>query len=47
VTLLRDRIAQEEGVAAPVSWNQPPNINIPFWNDVTLTPTIKAVFRCE
>ena len=23
------------------------SINIPFWNDVTITPTIKAVFRCE
>jgi hypothetical protein len=26
---------------------QPLDINIPFWNDVTVTPTIKAVFRCE
>jgi hypothetical protein len=30
-----------------VSWEQPLDINIPFWNDVTVTPTIKAVFRCE
>jgi hypothetical protein len=30
-----------------VSWVQPLNVNIPFWSDVTLTPTIKAVFRCE
>ena len=46
VTLIRDRIAREE-VAAVVSWEQSLNINIPFWTDVTLTPTIKAVFRCE
>ena len=46
MTLIRDRIAREE-VAAVVSWEQSLNINIPFWNDVTVTPTIKAVFRCE
>jgi hypothetical protein len=36
-----------QGEDVQVSWEQPLNINIPFWNDVTVTPTIKAVFRCE
>ncbi len=35
------------GKDVQVSWQQPLNINIPFWKDVTVTPTIKAVFRCE
>ena len=30
-----------------VSWVQSLEINIPFWKNVTVTPTIKAVFRCE
>jgi hypothetical protein len=30
-----------------VSWQQPLQINIPFWNNVTVTSNIKAVFRCE
>jgi Flp pilus assembly protein TadG len=35
------------GQDVQVSWQQNLNVNIPFWNDVTLTPTVKAVFRCE
>lgn len=30
-----------------VSWEQPLSIDIPFWGDVTVTPTIEATFRCE
>ena len=30
-----------------VSWEQPLSISIPFWGDVTTTPTIEATFRCE
>jgi Flp pilus assembly protein TadG len=37
----------DQGKDVQVSWVQPLDINIPFWNDVTVTPTIKAVFRCE
>jgi Flp pilus assembly protein TadG len=37
----------DQGKDVQVSWQQTLNINIPFWNDVTMTPTIKAVFRCE
>ena len=37
----------DHGQDVQVSWVQPLNINIPFWNDVTVSPTIKAVFRCE
>jgi Flp pilus assembly protein TadG len=37
----------DQGKDVQVSWEQSLNINIPFWNDVTVTPTIKAVFRCE
>jgi Flp pilus assembly protein TadG len=37
----------DQGMDVQVSWVQPLNINIPFWNDVTVSPTIKAVFRCE
>ena len=36
-----------QGEDVRVSWEQSLNINIPFWSDVTVTPTIKAVFRCE
>ena len=36
-----------QGKDVQVSWDQSLDINIPFWSDVTLTPTIKAVFRCE
>jgi Flp pilus assembly protein TadG len=37
----------DQGEDVQVSWEQPLRINIPFWNDVTVTSTIKAVFRCE
>jgi Flp pilus assembly protein TadG len=37
----------DQGKDVQVSWEQELNINIPFWSDVTVTPTIKAVFRCE
>jgi len=37
----------DRGEDVQVSWEQSLDINIPFWNDVTVTPTIKAVFRCE
>ena len=37
----------DQGEDVQVSWQQSLNINIPFWSDVTMTPTIKAVFRCE
>jgi Flp pilus assembly protein TadG len=40
-------IDADQGEDVQVSWDQPLDINIPFWNDVTVTPTIKAVFRCE
>ena len=36
-----------QGEDVQVSWEQSLEINIPFWNNVTVTPTIKAVFRCE
>ena len=39
--------ANDAGKDVAVSWQQPLNIDIPFWNNVTVTPTIKAVFRCE
>jgi Flp pilus assembly protein TadG len=38
---------QDAGKDVAVSWRQELNVNIPFWDDVTMTPTIKAVFRCE
>jgi Flp pilus assembly protein TadG len=37
----------DQGSDVQVSWDQTLDINIPFWSDVTVTPTIKAVFRCE
>jgi Flp pilus assembly protein TadG len=37
----------DQGEDVQVSWDQSLDINIPFWSDVTVTPTIKAVFRCE
>jgi Flp pilus assembly protein TadG len=39
--------ASDAGQDVVVSWDQSMQINIPFWKDVTVTPTIKAVFRCE
>jgi Flp pilus assembly protein TadG len=40
-------VESDAGEDVTVSWTQPLFINIPFWKDVTVTPTIKAVFRCE
>jgi Flp pilus assembly protein TadG len=37
----------DAGEDVTVSWKQGLEVNIPFWKDVKLTPTIKAVFRCE
>ena len=37
----------DRGKDVQVSWQQPLQVNIPFWNDVTINSTIKAVFRCE
>ena len=37
----------DRGKDVQVSWQQPLEVNIPFWNDVTINSTIKAVFRCE
>jgi Flp pilus assembly protein TadG len=35
------------GQDVQVSWDQELEVNIPFWKNVTFSPTIKAVFRCE
>ena len=35
------------GQSVTVSWEQPLDITIPFWGDVTVSPTIEATFRCE
>jgi Flp pilus assembly protein TadG len=35
------------GLDVRVSWVQPLDVNVPFWRDVTLSPTVQAVFRCE
>jgi Flp pilus assembly protein TadG len=35
------------GQDVQVSWQQDLELNIPFWNNVALHPTVKAVFRCE
>jgi hypothetical protein len=37
----------DQGKDVQVSWVQPLQINIPFWKNVEVRPTIKAVFRCE
>jgi hypothetical protein len=37
----------DRGKDVRVSWEQSLELNIPFWSNVTVTPTIKAVFRCE
>ena len=37
----------DTGKDVQVFWAQPLDVNIPFWSDITVTPTIKAVFRCE
>jgi Flp pilus assembly protein TadG len=35
------------GQNVKVAWIQPLDIDIPFWGDVTVSPTISATFRCE
>ncbi len=35
------------GQSVRVAWVQPLDIDIPFWGDVTVSPTIQATFRCE
>lgn len=40
-------LAEDQGQDVQVSWDQPLQINIPFWDNVTVTANIKAVFRCE
>jgi Flp pilus assembly protein TadG len=35
------------GQDVTVSWPQPLKIDVPFWDNVTVTPTISATFRCE
>jgi len=35
------------GEDVQVSWEQELQVNIPFWDNATFTPTVKAVFRCE
>ncbi len=37
----------DTGKDVQVFWAQSMDVNIPFWSDITVTPTIKAVFRCE
>jgi Flp pilus assembly protein TadG len=37
----------DQGKDVQVSWNQPLQIDIPFWSNVTVNSNIKAVFRCE
>jgi Flp pilus assembly protein TadG len=35
------------GEDVQVSWDQPLQVDIPFWKNLTVTSTIAAVFRCE
>ena len=37
----------DQGKDVQVSWEQTLELNIPFWSSAAVTPTIKAVFRCE
>jgi Flp pilus assembly protein TadG len=37
----------DAGKDVQVSWNQPLQLDIPFWSSVTVNSNIKAVFRCE
>jgi Flp pilus assembly protein TadG len=38
---------EAQGEDVTVAWIQPLDINIPFWDSVTVNPTIEATFRCE
>jgi len=40
-------LVTDKGKDIQVSWPQQLNVDIPFWSNVTITTTIKAVFRCE
>jgi Flp pilus assembly protein TadG len=44
-----DQTCSSSTVGKPVTvqWQQNITISIPFWNRITLTPTVKAVFACE
>jgi len=35
------------GKDVSVSWDQPLQVDIPFWNNLTVNSNIEAVFRCE
>ena len=35
------------GEDVTVSWDQPLQLSIPFWDDVAFTTTVEATFRCE
>jgi Flp pilus assembly protein TadG len=35
------------GQDVTVSWDQPLDLDIPFWRDMSFTTTIEATFRCE
>jgi Flp pilus assembly protein TadG len=35
------------GESVSVSWNQNFDLNIPFWDNATISRTIEATFRCE
>lgn len=35
------------GQTVVVSWEQPFELDIPFWGDMTFTRTISGAFRCE
>ncbi|MGH2529325.1 MAG: TadE/TadG family type IV pilus assembly protein [Actinomycetota bacterium] len=35
------------GEDVAVSWDQPLQVDIPFWNNLTVNSNIEAVFRCE
>lgn len=37
----------DRGKDVQVSWDQPLQLNIPFWSNASVTATVKAVFRCE
>jgi len=37
----------DKGRDIRVSWPQQLSVDIPFWSNMTITTTIKAVFRCE
>ena len=36
-----------KGQSVTVGWNQQFQLNVPFWDDVTFSRPISAVFRCE